>query len=71
MSDSGIGTGIRKLSIRIKLVEGAKTLAQKGQFDESLKILRRVREAYSEEKLKKKVDWLIADVERKQAESQA
>jgi hypothetical protein len=63
MSDTGSDTGIRKLSVRIKLVDGAKKLAQKGQFDEALKILRRVREAYSDEKMQKKVDWLIDEIE--------
>ena len=58
-------TGIRKLSIRIKLVEGAKKLANKGQYDEALKILRRVREAYSDEKMQRKVDWLIEEIEAK------
>ena len=60
-------TGIRKLSIRIKLVEGAKKLANKGQYDEALKILRRVREAYSDEKMQKKVDSLIEEIEAKRA----
>jgi len=57
----------RTITDRIKKVEVARAMAENGRFDEALSLLRRVRLAYREEHLRRKVDWVIAEVEQARA----
>jgi hypothetical protein len=64
-SDSLDFKGIHAITARITKVTQARALADVGKFDKALAILRRVRGKYTEERMQRRVDWLIEDIERR------
>jgi hypothetical protein len=66
MSDSTpLPDECRVLTDRIQKLEMARALADSGQHDKALDLLRRLRAAYPEPDKRKMIDWLISDLERR------
>ena len=55
----------KRVTARITKVTMARALADAGKYDKALAILRRVRGKYTEERMQRRVDWLIEDIERR------
>jgi hypothetical protein len=60
---------IHAITNRISKVTNARALADVGKFDAALAILHKVRGKYEEERMRKRVDWLIEDIERRKADA--
>lgn len=65
MSDASYFQDMERITTRMNQVSLAKSLIKKGAHAEALKILRTVREKYTEESMLKMVDFLIKDLEAK------
>lgn len=67
MSDASYYEDMERITTRMNQVSLAKSLIKKGALKEALQILRAVREKYTEESMLKMVDFLIRDLESRQA----
>lgn len=67
----GDAAEIERITARIKQVDLAKALAARGNTQEALQLLRKVREMYDEPTKRQLVDWMIRDLEQKQPPTQA
>lgn len=56
---------IERLTARIRQVDLAKALAARGNTQEALTLLHKVRDLYDEPAKRQLVDWMIKDLERK------
>jgi len=54
---------VRAITRRIQTVEMARGLAAGGKTEQALKLLHKVRESYQDERMQKRVDWLIRRIE--------
>lgn len=57
---------VERITSRIRQVDLAKALAARGNVDEALRLLTKVRDMYDEPAKRQLVDWMIRDLERKQ-----
>lgn len=71
MSDASYYEDMERITTRMNQVSLAKSLIKKGALKEALQILRGVREKYTEESMLKMVDFLIRDLEARQARGPA
>jgi hypothetical protein len=67
MSDASFYEDMERITTRMNQVSLAKSLIKKGALKEALQILRGVREKYTEESMLRMVDFLIRDLESRQA----
>ncbi|RMG15021.1 MAG: hypothetical protein D6731_09165 [Planctomycetota bacterium] len=65
MTDPETARRIRTITERIARVTQAQALADAGKYEEAVALLRRVRDTYSDESMRAKVDWLIEDLARR------
>ena len=65
MNDAEFSAELERITARMSQVSLAKTLIKRGSFEEAIKILKSVRDKYSEETMVRMVDFLIRDVETK------
>ena len=56
---------VQSITHRIAKLEMARGLAEEGLYDKALQILRKVREAYKEPRMRDRADWLIREIESK------
>ncbi|MEZ6184893.1 MAG: hypothetical protein R3F62_07775 [Planctomycetota bacterium] len=54
---------VRAITKRIQAVEMARGLAAGGKTEKALELLQKVRASYEDERMQKRVDWLIRRIE--------
>lgn len=65
MANEDFSAELERITARMSQVTLAKTLIKRGSYEEAIKILKTVREKYTEEAMVRMVDFLIRDVESK------